>query len=125
MFGDIKLKVQQAESNILSIQALLDAGPTDSLHQDLSKAISSLHNWLQTQETHWCQKARTRWLSEGDRNTSFFHASAKSRGVINRISKILSNGNWVEDPKQIQLLAIAYFSSVAQSPTSVMDENMF
>lgn len=33
VFGDIKLKVKLAESNVLSIQELLDAGPTDILHK--------------------------------------------------------------------------------------------
>lgn len=56
VFGGIKLKVKLAESNVLSIQELLDAGPTDTLHQDLSEAKSSLHNWLQIKETTGAKK---------------------------------------------------------------------
>lgn len=47
VFGDIKLNVNMAESKVLAIQELLDAGPIENLHLDLSEAKSSLHNWLQ------------------------------------------------------------------------------
>lgn len=125
VFGDIKLKVKLTESKAISIQEILDAGPSNTLHQDLSEAKSSLHNWLLIQETHWHQKARTRWLNEGGRKTTFFHASAKSRGAINRISKILSDGTWVEDPSQIQLLAFDYFSLMVSSPSPTPAKALF
>ena len=56
VFGGIELKVKLAESNVRSIQELLDAGPTNTLHQDLSEAKSSLHNWLQIKETTGAKK---------------------------------------------------------------------
>lgn len=76
-------------------------------------------------ETHWHQKARIRWLNEGDRKTSFFHASVKSRGVVNRVNKIFSDGSSVEDSNQIQLLAVRYYSLVAQSPSSDPEASLF
>lgn len=114
VFGDINLKVQAVGKNIQLCQDLLDAGPSDSLFQDLSDA-KSLHNWLQTKESHRRQKSRIRWLNEDDSNAAFFHAYTKSRGAVNRIDKILFEGNWVVDPKEIQNLAVDHLSSMAQS----------
>lgn len=114
VFGDINLKVQAVGKNIQLCQDLLDAGPSDSLFQDLSDA-KSVHNWLQTKESHRRQKSRIRWLNEGDSNAAFFHAYTKSRGAVNRIDKILFEGNWVVDPKEIQNLAVDHLSSMAQS----------
>ncbi|KAJ8634811.1 hypothetical protein MRB53_009078 [Persea americana] len=80
-----KLKVQAAEIRVQENQELLDAGPTDSLHTFLAEAKASLHNHPLLQETHWRKKSRIGWLKEGDRKIAFFHASTKSRGVVNRI----------------------------------------
>lgn len=100
---------------VLEIQELLDDSPSNPLHQALSVAKADLHNCLQVKEMHWRQKSRIRWLNEGDRNSGFFHASTKSRGAVNRIDKILYDGNWVEDQSQIHSLAINHFSFVANS----------
>ncbi|XXG76639.1 hypothetical protein AAC387_Pa08g0946 [Persea americana] len=102
VFGDINLKVQAVGKNIQLCQDLLDAGPSDSLFQDLSDA-KSLHNWLQTKESHRRQKSRIRWLNEGDSNAAFFHAYTKSRGAVNRIDKILFEGQ-LEPILPLQLL---------------------
>lgn len=79
----------QAESKVQAVQDLLDAGLSETPHQDLAEAKATLHSWLQIKETHWHQKSKIKWLNEGDRKTTFFHASAKSRGSVNRIDRIL------------------------------------
>ncbi|XXG61553.1 hypothetical protein AAC387_Pa05g0136 [Persea americana] len=64
VFGDIQIKVQNAEQKVLDLQELLDRGPSDSLHQSLAEAKANLHNSLQQKETHCRQKSRIRWLKE-------------------------------------------------------------
>lgn len=113
LFGNISSQVHSAEKKVLEVQELLDAGPMDPLHQSLAKAKANLHNCLQLKDIHWRKKSRIRWLKEGDRNTAFYHAYAKSRGSINHIDKIFYDGYWVDDQSQIQTLAVNHFSSVA------------
>lgn len=125
VFGDIRLKTQDAERKVLKAQIKLDAGPTDSLHQELHEAKASLHNWLQISESHRRKKSRVRWLKDGDRNTAFFHAYAKSKGVVNRIDKIFYNGNWIEDPSQIKQQWVSHFSGLAQSLHPNPGESLF
>ncbi|XXG79695.1 hypothetical protein AAC387_Pa09g0713 [Persea americana] len=125
VFGDIQIKVQNAEQKVLDLQELLDRGPLDSLHQSLAKAKSNLRNCLQQKETHWRQKSRIRWLKEGDRNSAFFHAYAKSCGAVNRINRILHDATWVEDQSQIQSLAVHHFSSMASSIHLDPSESLF
>ncbi|XXG42375.1 hypothetical protein AAC387_Pa01g2674 [Persea americana] len=115
VFWDFRSKVRSTELKVLEVQELLDNGPSDPLHQALAEAKADLHNCLKLSETHWRQKSRIRWLKEGDRNSAFFHACAKSHGVVNHIDRISSEGNWVEDQSQIQRLAVNHFSSVANS----------
>ncbi|CAN1190062.1 hypothetical protein LINPERHAP2_LOCUS40257 [Linum perenne] len=52
-----------------------------SLEDDLNKL------WRQ-EEIYWKQRAGKRWLMEGDKNTSFFHAGTVKRRQINRILKL-------------------------------------
>ncbi|GJX81118.1 RNA-directed DNA polymerase, eukaryota, reverse transcriptase zinc-binding domain protein [Tanacetum coccineum] len=46
------------------------------------------------------QKAKVKWLSEGDKNTKYFHNVVKSRMNLNRIMRIFDEqGNWFEGDK--------------------------
>lgn len=54
-------------------------------------------------DIYWCQRAHTKWLKEGDRNTNFFHASCseqRRRNCIGRISN--GQGGWIEDEGEKQ-----------------------
>ena len=87
---------QLPEERVLSNQNAYDLSPLDQLLVDLNSAKTSLHNWLKAEATHWKQKSRVKWLHDGDRNTHFFHLSAKSRGNFNRIDKITVDGSLLD-----------------------------
>jgi hypothetical protein len=48
----------------------------------------------------------------GDRNTRFFHISAKVRGCKNYIRQIIYNGNSLSSPAEIKEEAKTYFSNI-------------
>ncbi|XXG79361.1 hypothetical protein AAC387_Pa09g0451 [Persea americana] len=125
VFGEISCKVKDVESAVEKLQEELNEGPSDELHQVLQEAKSQLHNWLKIKETHWHQKSRIIWLNGEDRNGSFFHAYAKTRGATNSIHRIQSNGTWIEDPNQIKNLAVNHFSNIAQSIQSIAKGSLF
>ena len=55
---------------------------------NLHLAQGRLRAALRVEEMFWEQKARVRWLQEGDRNTKFFHSVVKhrmARSIIHRI----------------------------------------
>lgn len=43
------------------------------------------------------QKARVKWLAEGDSNSRFFHAYMKGNRRRTQLMKLQVNGEWVED----------------------------
>ena len=54
------------------------------------------------EEDFWAMKARISRLVEGDRNMTFFHASALVRRRCNRISGMKDRmGNWLEGDREI------------------------
>lgn len=54
------------------------------------------------EEDFWIQRSRQLWLSLGDRNTGYFHASTRARRVKNNITVLEDNeGKAVYDENQI------------------------
>jgi hypothetical protein len=60
-------------------------------------------------DIYWKQRAHIQWLSEGIRNTSFFHACATQRKKRNKIKKLKrEDGIWVEDHNLCNYIATQY-----------------
>lgn len=108
---------------MVEAQIAFDANPSDSLLLALNSGKSNLHNWLNAEAAHWKLKSGINWLQDGDRNTKFFHLSAKSRSLQNSID-IISVG---EDEEQIKDQACNYFSYLmhSRSSISIPDEGLF
>lgn len=82
--------------------------------------ISSLNLQLLTtykaEEEFWKQRSRQLWLTLGDRNTGYFHASTKGRRARNRISVIEDeNGVPMVEDEQIASTISAYFTKIFTS----------
>ncbi|KAH7863457.1 hypothetical protein Vadar_017734 [Vaccinium darrowii] len=68
--------------------------------------LQELRNLLRLEwdkeEMFWRQKSRINWLRQGDRNTSFFHASVLQRRARNRITGIENSaGEWISGKAEI------------------------
>ena len=49
-------------------------------------------------DIYWRQRAHVKWLEQGDRNTTFFHAMCRERRRRNRIGRMKKeDGSWVEE----------------------------
>jgi hypothetical protein len=53
-----------------------------------TKIVERLAELLSREEVMWRQRSQIQWLSEGDRNTSFFHLRACQRKRRNKISEL-------------------------------------
>ncbi|KAK4389823.1 putative ribonuclease H protein [Sesamum angolense] len=63
------------------------------------------------------------WLSEGDRNTAFFHAKASHRQKINHIDRIRDEtGCWCDKPASIQGVIQRYFHTIFTSARPTREE---
>ncbi|KAE8734549.1 Citrate synthase 3, peroxisomal [Hibiscus syriacus] len=60
-------------------------------------------------ERFWHQKSRIKWISEGDRNTSFFHMFESTRRNCNLISSLMVNGAVLDDPDSFKLAVQSHF----------------
>ena len=68
------------------------------------------------EEIFWSQKARVKWLTEGDKNTSFFHASVMSRKRQNKLRVLQKKtGEWCNTEGEICEEVVDYFQHLFTS----------
>lgn len=125
IFGSLKQNIKMAEDSILSLQIDMDSSPSEITSLALAEAKFSLHNLLQAEGTHWKQKSRVKWLVEGNKNTRFFHLSAKIRGSGSTIDRISLNDRTLESPQDIKGAAVQYFASTFQAPPTSISKLLF
>ncbi|KAH1106486.1 hypothetical protein J1N35_010254 [Gossypium stocksii] len=74
-------------------------------------------NWeMEKEEMYWDQKARSNWLSQGDRNTAFFHSQASQKRRINRIRGMEDNERILKtEEEDIEIIIRNYFMKLFES----------
>ncbi|XP_020682077.1 uncharacterized protein LOC110099312 [Dendrobium catenatum] len=71
--------------------------------KELNVVLNNLNTW-------WKQRAKAKWVKDGDANTKFFHSFANSRRNVNRISHVKdSNGMLTKYLKEIEEVFSRFF----------------
>ncbi|XP_071916173.1 uncharacterized protein [Coffea arabica] len=79
-----------------------------------------LSNAYKQEELYWNQRARIKWLQNGDKNTAYFHAVVKGRRKRNKISRLeKEQGGWCATEEEIAHFYSQLFTS---SKPSEFDE---
>nr|XP_027082374.1 uncharacterized protein LOC113704698 [Coffea arabica] len=110
VFGDIFQAVRQKEEEVRLAEIRMESDGSEAARVQLHLAQGRLRAALRVEEVFWKQKARVRWLQEGDRNTKFFHSVVKHRTVRSIVHKIRNDrGEWIESEAEIGAEAVRYF----------------
>ena len=97
----------------MAAEAAFDSDNSQQQWFALQEARAVMRQSLVKEEAFWRQKARIKWLQDGDRNSRFFHAvvaERRAKSVIHRIRS--SAGEWLTDEAQISAEAVDYFTSL-------------
>ncbi|XP_042485018.1 uncharacterized protein LOC122065291 [Macadamia integrifolia] len=83
-FPNLNEEVDKATSNLKRVQdSIAESGMTDLLFNEEADARTGLLNASKLHEKMWSEKAKIKWLKNGDRNSKFFHLSgAFQKGKI-------------------------------------------
>ncbi|GAV67303.1 hypothetical protein CFOL_v3_10809 [Cephalotus follicularis] len=82
---------------------------------DLNGANQLLTSLLTKEEGMLRDKARVKWLSEGDRNTAFFHACIKEKRNQMHLNFILPDGSHTDNSNTLGPMAVEHFSQILTS----------
>jgi hypothetical protein len=98
-------------------------GPINTENQqkkfELAQRIERL---LEQEEIRWCQRSRTNWIQNGDKNTTFFHHFASARRKRNLIKQLKDpTGNFVEGTDNLNPIMLDYFSNLFSTDMNVVD----
>ncbi|XP_042509129.1 uncharacterized protein LOC122084758 [Macadamia integrifolia] len=98
-FPNIDNEVKKASDHLNSVhQEIEAAGISDDLFGREADAKTALLKATQLQDNLWAQKAKLRWMKDGDKNSKFFHLSVKMRRARNQIRTLQNaDGEWMND----------------------------
>lgn len=87
-------------------------GLPDTLKVSRLSLLTDLDSLLQYEEIFWKQKAKYKWLKEGDRNTKFFNKITSGRKRKNLITKLMIDGNETTDFETIANVITNFYESL-------------
>ncbi|KAL9669530.1 hypothetical protein QQ045_007077 [Rhodiola kirilowii] len=103
-FGDVNAKVRQLTKRVELMES--DATVPKAVLTQTKEEVSHL---LRYQFAMLDEKSKISWITEGDRNSSFFHASIKARRAHNKMKLEMTDGSYSEEPDLIGNKAVDYF----------------
>ncbi|GMP63610.1 hypothetical protein CsSME_00025233 [Camellia sinensis var. sinensis] len=104
-------EIQKSQANIYS----------HNLHVLEMDLIDQYNEVLYQEEILWFQKSRSKWITQGDRNTKFFHLLTLTKRRKRKIDVLKGeNGVWVENPNALKLMVSNYFINLFTHSTTTM-----
>ncbi|GKA39074.1 RNA-directed DNA polymerase, eukaryota, reverse transcriptase zinc-binding domain protein [Tanacetum coccineum] len=96
--GNLFKKVKTLEENLKKAQIAVEADSNNKyVKEKMSKILYDYNIAIIDEEKLLSQKAKVKWLSEGDRNTKYFHNVIKGKRHSSKIVGICDDqGNWFQ-----------------------------
>ncbi|KAK9949447.1 hypothetical protein M0R45_004967 [Rubus argutus] len=124
-FGDVHLQVSISKAALDLVQAeISDLGPSVDRFQWEEVAHSAFQLALSSQGSLLHSKSRIRWLSEGDRNTSFLHNMVKIRKLHRPLVSLRVGSIVLHDNDLISAQVVQHFKQAFTQDTSISNTGL-
>lgn len=87
-------------------------------------AQTELNQALNNEEELWREKARVKWIFQGDINIAFFHRLTKVRYASKSMSILKQGNDIIDDPRDIAQHAISYFENLYVVPNNCLPNDL-
>lgn len=115
VFGHIRQKKNKLMRRIEGIQRATQINDNSFLQQLEFELRNELAEVLNQEEILWFQKSRTKWLNDGDRNTTYYHTKTTIRRRQNRVRALKDrNGDWVEEEAEVESMVNDFYKTLFQ-----------
>ncbi|GLT95486.1 hypothetical protein SLE2022_131660 [Rubroshorea leprosula] len=112
-FGDIFKRKKKLLARLSGIQNSSSYNHSAFLWNLEKHLIQEFEQILKMEEDLWFMKSRTNWITDGDRNTRYFHLSAVKHRSRNKIFGLKNQaGDWISDGPSIAFIAVTYFQNL-------------
>ncbi|KAK7256565.1 hypothetical protein RIF29_30019 [Crotalaria pallida] len=113
-FSNIDKKELAIKGQLDDAQRRLHADPNNSVFQRQEKDLYMLYRDISQKNFLFLkQKAKQKWIHEGDQNTAFFHKAIKSRCYRNRVMRVTDiHGNLCTSNSDIQQAFLDYYGDL-------------
>ncbi|XP_019190133.1 PREDICTED: uncharacterized protein LOC109184574 [Ipomoea nil] len=112
IFGNVFDRVKVLEAGVAAAKHTYASNPSEESRASLHALQADLLMALKQEECFWRQKARIKWLREGDANTRYFHAVVKDRHRRQRISSVKNSGLLLTTQEDIQQEAVNFYTTL-------------
>ncbi|KAF3773101.1 hypothetical protein EJ110_NYTH56155 [Nymphaea thermarum] len=102
-FGELNSTIANLQASLEGCRVRVEQG-IDGALDDEHRVRQQLSQALLMKEVMWKQRARIRWLAEGDKKTTFFHTMAKIRQTKRKIRSLEYDG--IEYVHSLQILEV-------------------
>ncbi|XP_061367067.1 uncharacterized protein LOC133310186 [Gastrolobium bilobum] len=99
---------------LAKLEARIAKRRLDQVQADLDKALQDeLNRVLEQEEALWFQKARCKWITDGDRNIIFYHTTTIIRRARNKILELENDeGHLVREEDNLIKLIHSFFTKL-------------
>lgn len=111
VFGARDSKIEERKLNIFQldiIDEVLGLDENEIILRNKERALLTME--IKKRDSLLWQKARSKWVREGDANTSFFHKCINKRRKNNEMVGIRINGVWREEVEDVRKRVFDFFN---------------
>ncbi|CAO2827749.1 unnamed protein product [Amaranthus hypochondriacus] len=119
-FGNIHSHIDHWTKVLDEAQVRLQSDPLNlEVHSVEKEACANLRKWQTFEDSALRQKAKIRWLKDGDSHTHYFHSVVKEHRGHNRIDFLMGhNGEIISDTSAISTTVISFYKALLGSSAS-------
>ncbi|WJX38360.1 hypothetical protein P8452_26031 [Trifolium repens] len=110
-FGEAENKITALIDTVEGLELKGEGGDLTEVEKAVRlECCDLLWSLLKCRDSIEFQRAKSKWLKEGDANTKFFHACVKNRSRRNSIIALKKDDMWLEEPSRIREEIVSHFT---------------